>query len=114
MSSDINPIIIIDALRKSDSYIINIFKEGSCYKFYEFLRVIYPNAMPYINSKENHIVTKINSTLYDITGKITGKEEDDYSPLQPSQLKMVKRWSFGKNMLIQITECPFCEEPITV
>jgi len=114
MSSDINPIIIIDALRKSDSYIINIFKEGSCYKFYEFLRVIYPNAMPYINKEENHVVTKINSSFYDITGKIARKYESMYFPINEQQLKKVKQWSFGKNMLIQITECPFCEEPITV
>lgn len=108
------PLIIIGALRKTDSYIVNIFKEGSCYKFYEFLKVIFPQAIPYINNQENHIATKINGNLYDIMGKISKKEQSEYYPLKECQLKMVKRWSFGKNMLIQITECPFCEEPITV
>lgn len=109
-----DPLIIINALRKSDSYIVHIFKEGSCYRFYEFLTVIYPDAFPYINQKEDHVVTKINGRLYDITGMISKKEEANYSPINYAQMKKAKKWSFAKHMLIQITECPFCEEPITV
>lgn len=106
-----NPIRIITNLRKTDFYIEYIFMNGGCYQFYIFLKVFFPNAKPQINSKRNHIVTEINGNIYDIKGCV---KKEGYTYLNKADLEMVQSWSFRKNNLLKITECPFCEEPICV
>lgn len=99
---------LINALRKSDMYIESIYTEGGCYQFHLFLKKIFPSATPLINKKKNHVVSKIGNLLFDITGIVEG----EYFELSKDDLKKVKKWSFHNNMVIKITECPFCEEPI--
>ena len=103
------PIKLIKALRKTDLYIECIFTGGACYQFHLFLKTVFSNAEPYINLKRDHVVTKIDGKLYDIKGIV---KEKDFTPLNETDLKLVKKWSFRKNNMLQITECPFCEEPI--
>lgn len=106
-----NPILIIDNLRKTDNFIKDIFMRGGCYQFYLFLKALFPVAMPYINNKKDHVITRIGGRFYDITGEV---DNSDYYPLSKQDKKKCEKWSFGKKMLLQITECPFCEEPICV
>ena len=105
------PIKLIKALRKTDGYIKYIFIEGSCYQFYIFLKAFFSDAKPYINSKKDHVVSKINGKLYDINGIV---EPENYKLLTKADLKKVKKWSFRKNNILKITECPACGEPICV
>lgn len=107
MSNDV--LKIIDALRESDFYVQAIFTEGSCYRFYIFLKAIFPQSTPYLNNKRNHIATKIGDNLYDITGIVNSS---DFEPLKNEDLEMVEKWSFRGNMLLQLDECPNCEEPL--
>jgi len=105
-------LVLIDSLRNSDEYIRHIFMEGSCYKFFLFLKAIYPFAEPYIHQDKDHIVAKIYGKLFDIRGIIEDKFECLYSPLNEIDLKMCESWSFHKNNLLQLCECPACDEPI--
>lgn len=102
----------IKSLRDSDVYIEHIFLMGGCYKFFLFLKTIYPNAEPYIHQDKDHIVTKLFGHLFDIRGIIESKFEPLYTPLSNEALDMVESWSFSRNHALQLCECPHCGEPI--
>jgi hypothetical protein len=107
-------LLLITALRKTDMYIKCIYTSGGCYQFYIFLKKLYPQSVPYINKDKNHIVTKIDGRLYDINGMVLKRDEGLYQPLKASELNMAKRWSFHKNNLLKLIDCPACDEPICV
>lgn len=101
-----NPLDLINALRESDRYIEDIYTHGGCYKFHLFLKSIYPDATPCINSRQEHIITLIGNNFYDITGIV---EEHDYKKVDKYDLKKIKKWSFFENNYLMIV-CPNCDE----
>lgn len=105
-------LLLVDSLRKTDRYIESIFMQGSCYQFHLFLKNIFPDAKPFIHKDKDHIVSKIGNKLFDITGIV--ENENEYSILKKSELEMVEKWSFSRTHLLQLKECPFCEEPLVV
>lgn len=114
MKSEISPDLLINALRGAETtYLEAIYLNGGCFQFYLFLKKLFPEAKPYINEKRNHVVTSINGILYDITG-VANYPKEKFRPVKASEIKMVKSWSFEKTNMLQIGECPVCEEPLTV
>lgn len=107
-----NPITLIAELRKSDKYIESIFMHSGCYKFHLFMKAIFPNSKPYLHQNRDHVATEIDGILYDIKGEI--KFNKLYKPLKQEDLKMVKGWSFHKNNLLKLIDCPSCCEPIVI
>lgn len=105
------PIIIINSLRESDKYIEMIYLQGGCYKFHLFLKKLFTEAIPYINTKGDHVITRIGGRFYDITGEVDGYL---FCRLSEQELKTCEKWSFSKYKMLQITECPACNEPIIV
>jgi len=105
------PLTIIEALRKTDEYIHPIFMQGGCYQFHLFLKSIYPECKPYLHHDRDHVATEINGKLYDITGEV---KYDLYDELTDQDKTMVEGWSFRKNNLLKLTECPACDEPIII
>ena len=105
-------LLLIDSLRNSDLYIKDIFMQGGCYQFHLFLKAIYPEAKPLIHQEKDHVVSLIFGKLFDIRGIIEDKFECLYSPLTEKESIMCQSWSFHKNNLLQICECPNCDEPI--
>jgi len=101
----------INALRKSDFYIEDIYTMGSCYQFYVLLNKMYKGCIPLISPTKDHIITLYKGRFYDIKG-IVKEKTALYTLLSAEDLKMVKKWGFRKNCLIGLTECEFCEEPI--
>ena len=99
------PESLIKALRETDGYIAEIYLNGGCYRFYKFLKVVYPKAEPYITQDKQHVVTKLGSTYYDITGKASGV----YQPLTKEDVAMCEQWSFSKRHWLY-KECPNCGE----
>lgn len=104
------PIDFITALRESDFYIQHLYTEGSCYQFYVLLKKMYPESIPYINIHKNHVVTKIDNFFYDINGVVVNTKV--FKPLDKKDLRLVEKWSFQKNNLLKIDECPYCEESL--
>jgi len=100
----------INTLRMSDKYIESIYTQGGCYQFYLVLKSIFPESIPFFNSKKDHIVTKIDDIYYDIKGVYTGAT---LSVLE-SDMKEVKSWSFSRTMFLSVKECPQCEEPMLI
>lgn len=103
---------IIKSLNESDVYIEHIFMRGGCYKLFLFLQTIYPEAQPYIHQDKDHVVTKLFGRLFDIRGIIETKFESLYSPMDSDDVKMANSWSFSRNQVLQLCECPQCGEPI--
>lgn len=103
---------IIGALRNTDPYIEHIFTKGGCWNFHCFLKVLYPDAQPYISKKMDHIASKLFGRMFDITGAISVDKENEYRPFRAKDWEIVRHWSFANNYLLQIKECPHCGEPI--
>ncbi len=106
-----NIISMIEAFRKSDSYIVTIYTEGGCYQFHLLLRYFAPDAVPMINLRGDHIVSEIMGRYYDIRGEITHPKQIYRKPTD-DELKEAKKWSFGGKAFLQIGECPVCDEPL--
>lgn len=81
----------------------HVYTMGSCYKFYEILKAVFPEAEAY--SDDEHVITKIDNGFYDITGPIDPK---GYTPvISHAHYKLWKFdfWSCG-------LECPSCDEMV--
>ncbi|WP_442636489.1 hypothetical protein [Rossellomorea marisflavi] len=101
------PIDFIKALRESDDYIATIYMNGSCYKFFELLKKIYPQSVPLIDEDKGHIVTEIDGVKYDVTGEVDG----EFFTLTKDDLIMCQRWNFANSYWLK-RDCPNCDEPV--
>ena len=101
----------INVLRQTDKYIEMIYMNGACYQFYLLLKTFFPESKPYISKEKDHVITKYAGKYYDITGEVSG---NCYTPMTESEIVMASGWSFNRTKVIQISECPHCEEPIVV
>lgn len=109
----IKPIELITALRESDFYIECIFMQGSCFKFHLFLKSIYPESEPYMSDKKDHVISRIGSEFYDITGMLSLKNKGErYFAFTESDYELASKWSFSNKCMIQLGECPQCDEPL--
>lgn len=72
MTKHKDPLKLIDAIRNSTPYMHVIYTNGSCWKFHEILKVVYPEAIPYYMYDEDggHVLTKIGDKFYDINGVV--------------------------------------------
>ncbi len=84
---------VISSLRSTDRYVETIFLEGGCYQFRQFLAALFPEAKALINVGRDHVVTLLNDTCYDITGKV---ESAGYHELSRLDLSLVESWSFSR------------------
>ncbi len=107
-----NILIFIEELRNTDGYIRYIYTEGGCYRFHLLLKKMYKGCTPYISKEKNHIVSRYKGRFYDIDGEV--KSIEGFTKLSPQELPMVEQWSFRRNKLLTLTECPNCDEPIVV
>ena len=58
---------LLAALRGAHEHMEAIFLRGSCYELYLILRVIHPDAEPWL--REGHVYTRIDGRFYDIRGQ---------------------------------------------
>lgn len=64
-------------LRSSADIIPKIFTEGSCFKLYLILKIVFPEAIAYWSDIENHCIIFINNQFYDIGGRLNKKYTED-------------------------------------
>jgi hypothetical protein len=86
------------AYKNKEHPLVEIYTSGSCYKFYELLKYIFPEAKAYYTKDRNHIVIKIGDNFYDITGKVKSKylysgKYDDLE-LDENDHKRCKKWIY--------------------
>ena len=108
------PLYLITALRQTDEYIEQIFMKGSCYKFYVFLKTLFPEAKPYMSAHKDHILTKIDGKYYDILGEVDIHDTEYYEPLTKKDEKLVEDWSFYVHNSLKIAKCDYCDELTTI
>lgn len=101
----------INTIRQTDKYIEMIYMNGACYQFHLLLKTFFHESKPYISKEKDHVITRYSGKYYDITGEVSGNW---YTPMTESEIDMASAWSFHKTKVIQIGECPHCEEPIVV
>ena len=102
----------INALRDTDEYIRYIYTKGSCYKFHVLLSKMYKGSVPYISENKDHIISRYKDRYYDIDGEV--KNVKGYRELNESDIDMVEKWSFRKNNVLVLKECPYCDEPLLI
>lgn len=52
--------------------IVRIFTQGGCYRLFEILNSIYPEAEPFYDEVLGHVYTRIDGRFYDIEGEFKG------------------------------------------
>lgn len=62
--------LFLKELRESADVMSKIFTQGSCFRLYVILKILYPKAIAYWSDRDNHCITKINNDYYDIGGMI--------------------------------------------
>ena len=93
-----------------------IYTEGSCYRFYEILKFVFPKAKPYI-LKEDHIVIKIEDKFYDITGEVFGDFKlFDKSYIKDLRSEMVYEEITKNRFYFQVNDvqCPECDNIFSI
>ena len=78
----------LKALRDSADIQYSIFTKGSCFKLYEILKVLFPDAKAYWSDRDGHCITEIAGDFYDIGGKVTKDyvENEGYYVIPEDQL----------------------------
>ena len=87
-----------------------IYTQGGCYTFYLMLKSVFPGATPYISEEKDHIRVKIGYSKYDIKGR--HRFNKGYTEMTEEEIQVAEKWQFSKSKVLQIAECPYCEEPI--
>jgi hypothetical protein len=72
---------------------------------------MFKGCTPYISGTKNHIITRYKGKFYDVYGEVDCL--DGFTKLRDEEIPIVEKWSFRKNNLLQLHECPNCEEPLT-
>lgn len=77
----------LETLRDSADLQYKIFTQGSCYRLYMILKIVFPTAKPYWSDRSSHCITKIGDTFYDIGGKVNKQNIEDmgYYPIPKNQ-----------------------------
>jgi hypothetical protein len=81
----------------------HVYTMGSCYQFYKILKAVFPEAEAY--SDNEHVITKIGSGFYDITGPMDPK---GYTPIIRHAHYNTWKFDFWSCGL----ECPQCDEMV--
>lgn len=101
----------INKLRESDKYIQAIYTNGGCYQFHLVLKGLFPECVPYVSEDFDHVVSFYNGRFYDITGEVSG---EIYHKMTTEEIKKAEKWSFHKTMVLAISTCPICDEPLLI
>lgn len=66
-------------LKYADETIPKIFLQGSCFRLYSLIRIVWESAEPYYSYHDGHWVIKIGESYYDINGEIAPEYIHDKS-----------------------------------
>ena len=90
-------------LRDSADIQFKIFTEGSCFRLYKILKIIFPDAKPYWSDLDNHCITKIKNEYYDIGGIIKKSyiENRSYYEVPKSQFRgySILKWMNEEDLI---------------
>lgn len=88
-----HPNNLISAIRDSFDNAEYVYTNGSCYKLFNILKVVFVDAEAYYDPIEGHVYTKINNQFYDINGvQRVNKSKLVKMRSDPTLMKKVHRW----------------------
>lgn len=100
MSNPRNKVIaLITSIRESFSGSEIVYTHGSCYRFYEILKCVFPTAEAYTNGE--HIISKIGGIFYNINGRVM--DAKNYYRFSSNATRSAKehfkkhKWAFNFN-----------------
>jgi hypothetical protein len=86
-----DPLHLIEAIRNSFPDARKVYTEGGCFELFKILRTVFPDAEPYYDEIEGHVITLINGKFYDITGQV--RRPDKWcGPMRERVMKQAHRW----------------------
>lgn len=100
----------IEAINDTDSVIAEVYKNGACYRFALLLEKMYPHGYIVVDYNRSHAAYLHGDGVYDIDGKQPNSIE--WQIINELQRPEFERWSFSRNRVLAVGECPHCEEPI--
>lgn len=104
---------IIKSIRDSFVFSVDVYTKGSCYKFFEILKAIFPDAVAWYSLDTDHVLTCIDGVLYDINGVVIGGT--DYKPLSEYSQSIIDEIKMAKfNGHLDYIECPNCSDLIKI
>lgn len=63
------PLDLITAIRESFDIAVDVYTQGSCFKFFLILQTVFPDAEPWYDMIAGHVYAEINGRFYDIHGE---------------------------------------------
>jgi hypothetical protein len=80
---------LLKELRDSADIQFEIFTEGSCFRLYKILKIIFPTTKAYWSDMDNHCVSLIDGEYYDIGGIIKKSyiETRNYNKIRNSEMR---------------------------
>ncbi len=83
-----------------------VYTNGSCLKFHQILKAVFPSAEAYYSDPRcDHVVTKIDGHFYDITGIVSGEESSVYDGQCDHAIC---------DLFMTGVDCPRCDEPVVI
>lgn len=67
--------------------------QGGCYQFFLILRAAFPDAVPYYDGVQGHVLTRIGARLYDVTGEVRCPQAYPLSS-EPRIARQAHRWQY--------------------
>lgn len=91
--------LFIKELRESADAMYVIFTQGSCFKLYRILKVIFKDAKAYWSDSDGHCIIKIEDNFYDIGGVINQEyvKDSGYYKIPDNQLKGFSLMKYSEN-----------------
>lgn len=73
----------LSELRDSHEHMEWVFMQGSCYHLYAIMKVLWPEANPWIIPGVSHVLIEVDGYFYDIRGWVGDVNESDRDKLIP-------------------------------
>ena len=67
---NIDPLVLINSIEASFIGAHQVYTNGSCIRFYQILKTVFPEALPYWSEESRHMITRIGKKYYDISGEV--------------------------------------------
>ena len=82
-------------LRDSVPDAVPLYTQGGCWQLFVLLRTVWPQATPWYNHVDGHVITEIDGHFYDIRGRV---HDHIATPMadEPGLIRQAHRWRYAR------------------
>lgn len=90
--------LILKNIRESADIMMTIYTDGSCFRLYELIKILYPSAEAYWSDIDSHCITKVKGDYFDIGGKVKARYilDKSYFKIDKTQLEGYSLMRYSK------------------